>query len=97
MKREMVKKIVKELESGSRSIGYIARTLGIGWKTCEEYLGGLKMLGIVTETKTKRERLFTLISPRGPTLVTIPSVRAPESIDILKEQPPNPREVEDLT
>lgn len=97
MKRSIVERIIRELKSGQKSIGHIAEEVGVGWKTCEGYLEALKALGSVSETRTKRERLFALVPRHVPFLITIPSVKAPESIDVLNESPPDRGEVEDLT
>jgi len=59
LETEIVKKIVSTLHDSPKSINQIAEAVDIGWKTCEKYLESLKLLGIVEETKTARERIFS--------------------------------------
>jgi len=58
MEVKIVKKIVSTIHDSPKSINQIAEVVDIGWKTCEKYLEGLKLLGIVKETRTRRERVF---------------------------------------
>lgn len=60
METEIVKKIVSAVHDSSKSINQIAEAADIGWKTCEKYLESLKLLGIVEETRTAKERVFSL-------------------------------------
>jgi predicted transcriptional regulator len=64
MEIEIVKKIVSVVHDSSKSINQIAEAANIGWKTCEKYLESLKLLGIVEETKTARERVFSIREKR---------------------------------
>ncbi|MFQ6075987.1 MAG: winged helix-turn-helix domain-containing protein [Candidatus Bathyarchaeia archaeon] len=59
METEIVKKIVSTLHDSPKSINQIAEAAGIGWGTCEKYLESLKLLGVVEETRTARERVFS--------------------------------------
>jgi len=56
---EIVKKIVSTLHDSPKSINQIANAVDVGWKTCEKYLESLKLLGIVEEARTARERVFS--------------------------------------
>ena len=60
METEIVKRIVSAVHESPKSINQIAEAADIGWGTCEKYLEGLKLLGVVEETRTARERLFSL-------------------------------------
>jgi len=64
METEIVKKIVSTLHDSPKSINQIAEAVDIGWKTCEKYLESLKLLGIVEETRTARERVFSFKGQR---------------------------------
>lgn len=64
MKTKIVKKIVSAVHDSPRSINQIAEAADIGWKTCEKYLESLKLLGIVEETRTARERVFSFRARR---------------------------------
>lgn len=64
MEVEIVKKIVSTVHDSPKSINQIAEAVDIGWKTCEKYLESLKLLGIVEETRTMRERVFSFRGKR---------------------------------
>lgn len=70
-----LKGILKELAEGPKPVGEIAKRLGIGWKTCEKYLEGLKLAGVVVELRTPKERIFMLRRPRRARLLSVPRVR----------------------
>ncbi|MFQ6086340.1 MAG: winged helix-turn-helix domain-containing protein [Candidatus Bathyarchaeia archaeon] len=89
--------ILKELGEGAKPVGEIAKRLGIGWKTCEKYLEGLKMAGVVVELRTPKERIFMLRRPRRARLLSVPRVRVGATFESVHEEPPRPGEVEDLT
>ncbi len=59
MKTGIVKKIVSAVHDSPKSLNQIAKEADVGWRTCEKYLESLKLLGIVEETRTARERIFT--------------------------------------
>lgn len=59
MEAEIVKKIVSAVHDSPKSINQIAEAADVGWKTCEKYLESLKLLGIVEEMRTARERVFS--------------------------------------
>lgn len=59
METRIVKKIVSTIHDSPKSINQIAQAVDIGWKTCEKNLESLKLLGIVEETRTARERVFS--------------------------------------
>ncbi len=56
----VIKRVLQELEKSSASINELASAIGIGWKTCENYLEGLKITGTVEEIRTKNQRIFSL-------------------------------------
>ena len=56
----IVKKVLQELEKSPASINELVSAVGIGRKTCENYLNGLKITGTVEEIKTKNQRIFSL-------------------------------------
>jgi len=64
MEAEIVKKIVSAVYDSPKSINQIAQEADIGWKTCEKYLESLKLLGIVEETRTAGERVFSFREKR---------------------------------
>lgn len=82
---DVLKKIVKNLTEGPKPIAQIASDVGIGWKTCEKYLEGLKALGYVEEKRTKKERLFQCIKETKIARITTIPVSAPRDLKILKK------------
>ncbi len=61
----VVKKVLQELEKAPASVNELASAVGIGWKTCEKYLEGLKITGTVEEIKTKNQRVFSLTKKKS--------------------------------
>jgi len=98
VKREVLQKIVQELQKKPSSISNIANTLKIGWKTCEQYLITLKDLGLAYEMPMKKERIFYLRQRyTGPAITLMSKFRAPDDIVVLNEPKPRPEEICDLT
>jgi predicted transcriptional regulator len=60
----VIKKVLQELERSPASINELASAVGIGWKTCENYLESLKITGTVEETRTKNQRIFSLVKEK---------------------------------
>lgn len=92
-----MERVLSQLYEGAKPIGEIAKRVGIGWKTCEKYLLGLKRIGIATEIRTARGRIFMLSRPTRARLLTVPRVRVGTTFELIDEEPPDPEEVEDLT
>jgi len=65
VEKGIVKKIVSAVHDSPKSLNQIAKEADIGWRTCEKYLESLKLLGIVEETRTARERIFSFRRGRG--------------------------------
>lgn len=97
MKQNTIIKIVSVLSQGPKPIEDISRRVKTGWKTCERYIDTLKKLGIVGEIRTRKERIFYLAHAPRLKLATVPRVRVDTTIEFLDEEPPNEREVEDLS
>jgi predicted transcriptional regulator len=82
----IVKKVLRELEKSSASINELASAIGIGWKTCENYLESLKIAGVVEETRTKNQRIFSL-SKRKPRWLFPAKKRLEGKITWVRETP----------
>lgn len=93
METVIVKEIVSLVRQSPKSINQIAENVGIGWKTCEKYLESLKMLGVVEETKTARERIFSFRERRRGWLYPHAMKIVGNFIDRSPEKPPDNVEV----
>lgn len=89
----IVKDIVSVVRKSPKSINQIAESVGIGWKTCAKYLESLKMLGVVEETKTARERIFSFREGRKGWLYPHTRRIIGNTIERSPEKPPDKVEI----
>jgi len=83
----VVKKILWSLSLSPKPINHLAREAGVGWKTCEKYLEGLKLCGVVEETVTTRERVFSVRRSRGDWRFPHMSRIAGNKVELVDEKP----------
>lgn len=89
----IVKEIINTIRQSPKSVNQIAENVGIGWKTCEKYLESLKMLGLVEETKTARERIFSFREGRKGWLYPHTRRIMGNTIERSPEKPPDEVEI----
>ncbi|MHA1578896.1 MAG: ArsR/SmtB family transcription factor [Candidatus Freyarchaeota archaeon] len=95
MKVEVIRSIISRLDDGPMTVNELAKSLGIGWGTCEAYLSALKFLGVVEEIRSKRGRIYRLREKRKKWLFPHRK-RIPQYIKITSEKPVEDKVV-DLT
>ena len=89
----IVKEIINTIRQSPKSVNQIAENVGIGWKTCEKYLESLKMLGVIEETRTARERIFSFSKRRPGWLYPHAEKIVGNTIEHSPEKPPDEVEV----
>ena len=93
METAIVKEIISTIRQSPKSVNQIAESVGIGWKTCEKYLESLKMLGVIEETRTARERIFSFRERKQAWLYPHARKIVGNTIERSPEKPPDEVEV----
>ena len=80
--RELVRKILDSLKTGSKSITELTQECGTNWESAKEYLESLKKSGIVIEVEEGNKKLYSLacqLVTRTDTYFRLPLKQADET------------------